>query len=189
MGGQACPLGAQRVLGYLNHDLLSLSQQGVDLLDAALGIILVIVFAQDIRGMQKGGTLQTDIDEGRLHPGQHAADPASIDIADQAALAGTLNMHLLQDAVLDEGDTGLLWGDIDQQLFAHKIQVSGYRYQITGIRPKVSGVSCLLLPVACNLFPLTLNTTIDYTFMAVGTMPNCPNNSAVSNNGNPITPE
>ena len=35
--------------------------------------------------MQKGGALQADIDERRLHAGQHARHAALVDIADQAA--------------------------------------------------------------------------------------------------------
>ena len=62
----------------------------------------------DVSHMQKGGALQTDIDEGRLHARQHAGHPAQIDVADQPALQAALHVKLLHGAVLDHGDAGFL---------------------------------------------------------------------------------
>jgi hypothetical protein len=58
--------------------------------------------------VQEGRALQADVDEGRLHAGQHARDLAQVDIADQAALQRAFDVQFLHRAVLDHGDPGLL---------------------------------------------------------------------------------
>jgi hypothetical protein len=56
---------------------------------------------EDVRGVQERRALHADLDEGRLHAGQHPRHPALVDIADQAAPAGAFEKHFLQHAVLD----------------------------------------------------------------------------------------
>ncbi|MNE18364.1 hypothetical protein D3C80_1113960 [compost metagenome] len=50
--------------------------------------------------MDKGGTVQADVDERRLHPWQHANHLALVDIADNATALRALNMHFLKNTVL-----------------------------------------------------------------------------------------
>ena len=64
--------------------------------------------------MQKSGFIQTDIDKGCLHAGQHAAHYAFVDITYQAAAASALDKDFLQHPVLDYRDPGFLWRHISQ---------------------------------------------------------------------------
>ncbi|MNF70837.1 hypothetical protein D3C84_527640 [compost metagenome] len=50
--------------------------------------------------MDKGGAIQADVDEGCLHPRQHANHFTLVDVADDAAPLGALNMHFLKNTVL-----------------------------------------------------------------------------------------
>jgi hypothetical protein len=70
--------------------------------------------------MQEGGAIQADVDEGRLHAGQHTRDLAEVDIADQAALERALDQHVLHRALLDHGDPGLLRRPVDEYVLCHR---------------------------------------------------------------------
>ena len=52
-----------------------------------------------VRHVQKGRTLQPDVDEGRLHARQHARDLAQVHVADQAPLQRALHVQFLHGAV------------------------------------------------------------------------------------------
>jgi hypothetical protein len=119
VGGQTRALGAERVFDHLDHDHVALVHQLVDLVAARLPRR-----ADDVGSVQKGRTLQTDVDEGRLHPRQYATDTPLVDVADQTAALGALDDDLLHHAVLDHGDAGLGRGDIDENLFTHSIRPS-----------------------------------------------------------------
>ncbi|CAM5279968.1 hypothetical protein TMEC54S_00715 [Thauera mechernichensis] len=69
--------------------------------------------------MQEGGALEADVDEGRLHAGQHAHHLAQVEVADDAAAGGALDMQFLDDALLDERDAGFLRGEVDEEFDAH----------------------------------------------------------------------
>src|SRR5690606_29756535 len=73
----------------------------------------------DVRGMQERGTLQPDVDERRLHAGQHARDTSLVDIADEPATIGALDEDLLEHAVLDQRGAHLTGTDVDQNLRGH----------------------------------------------------------------------
>ncbi len=73
--------------------------------------------------MQKGGAFQAGVDEGGLHARQYPTHLAFIDVADQAALGGTLDDDLLYHAVFDHCHAGLGWGDVDQDFFTHGISL------------------------------------------------------------------
>lgn len=75
----------------------------------------------DVGGVQEGGLVHADVDEGRLHAGQHPADLALVDVADDAALGLTLHVHFLQQTVFDQGDPGFGGGDVYQQFYRHKL--------------------------------------------------------------------
>jgi hypothetical protein len=66
--------------------------------------------------VQEGRAVEPDVDEGRLHAGQHARDLAEVDVADQPALERALHVQLLDGAMLDQGDAGLLGGPVDQDV-------------------------------------------------------------------------
>jgi predicted transcriptional regulator len=67
-----------------------------------------VAVAPDVGHVQEGGALQAHVHEGRLHARQHAHDAAQVDVADDAAAGGALDMHFLDDALLHEGDPGFL---------------------------------------------------------------------------------
>ena len=69
--------------------------------------------------MQKGGPLQTHINECRLHAWQNTGDFAQVNIADQTALKRSLHVQLLKGAVFNQCHTGFLWRPIDQDVLLH----------------------------------------------------------------------
>src|SRR5690606_6077448 len=77
--------------------------------------------------MQERCAVQADVDERRLHPGHDPLHPALVDVADHAAAPATLDVQLLQHAVLDHRDAGLARGDVDQDLLGHAGTASGPR--------------------------------------------------------------
>ena len=70
----------------------------------------------DVGDVQERGALEADVDERRLHAGQHARDLAEVDVADQAALERALDVQLLHGAVLDDRDARFLRGPVDQDV-------------------------------------------------------------------------
>ena len=70
----------------------------------------------DVGDVQERGALEADLDERRLHAGQDASDLAGVDVADPAALERALDVQLLDRAVLDDGDAGLLRRPVDQDV-------------------------------------------------------------------------
>ncbi|GAC1534258.1 MAG: hypothetical protein NVS2B4_14580 [Ramlibacter sp.] len=42
--------------------------------------------------VQEGGAFQADVDEGRLHAGEHAGHLAQVDVAHQSAFLGALDV-------------------------------------------------------------------------------------------------
>jgi hypothetical protein len=69
--------------------------------------------------VQERGARQPDLDERRLHAGQHAAHAAEIDVAHQAAARVALDVQLLHGALLGDRHPRLLRGDVDQDLLVH----------------------------------------------------------------------
>jgi hypothetical protein len=69
--------------------------------------------------MQERGAREADLDERRLHAGQHARDAALVEVADDAAAARALDVHLLQHAVLEQRGARLARRDVDEDLDAH----------------------------------------------------------------------
>ena len=101
MGGDAGALHSQRVLGNLDQDLLVRAELLFDPEAALLGsgfeqhLVVISVDGRrqprgrfDVRGVEEGGFLQSDVHEGRLHPRQHPSDPSLVDVADAAFLLG-----------------------------------------------------------------------------------------------------
>ena len=74
---------------------------------------------RDVRGVQERGAFEPDVDERRLHAGQHALHAALVEIADDAAPALPLDEELGQHAVFDERRAVLAWRDVDQDFRRH----------------------------------------------------------------------
>ena len=80
----------------------------------------------DVGDVQERGALEADVDERRLHPGQHARDLADVDVADPAALELAFEVQLLDRAVLDHGDARLLRRPVDEDVL-HRAIWQGFR--------------------------------------------------------------
>ncbi len=120
VGGQAGALGAQGILHDLNQNFIAFRNQrtdafGVRRLDAGIRVTRI----ENVGRMQKSGAFQADVDERRLHPRQHPRDTAFVNVADQSAAAGALQIEFLQDAILHDGGARLVHAGIDQNVSAH----------------------------------------------------------------------
>ena len=95
--GQPRPFGADGVLDDLHHPLLTFAHQfGDGRRPFAVGTVDAVRgfgegFGPDVRHVQKGGPVQSDIHERRFHAGQDPRDATLVDVADQAAPAGPLD--------------------------------------------------------------------------------------------------
>src|SRR5437773_586977 len=100
--------------------------------------------AAHVRDVQVGRLLETDVDEGGLHPGQHAFDAALVDVAGDPALLLALDVELAEQTVLDQGNAGLgtvcvnhqkaighprLWKKFDEPTWETDANVRVLRYQ------------------------------------------------------------
>ena len=74
---------------HLREDGLAL---GEDLLDRPVAAV------PDVGDVQERGALQADLDERRLHPGQHARHAPDVDVAHQPAARRPLDQELLHHA-------------------------------------------------------------------------------------------
>jgi hypothetical protein len=131
-------LGADGFLGYLNDDLLTLSQQILDARAARrprrLAIFIVVLYActplsfacrnqpakivwspTHVRHVQVSRFFQTDIHKGRLHSRQDSLDPALVDVAGDATLLFALDVELGQQAVLHQRNASLGAVRVDDQ--------------------------------------------------------------------------
>ncbi|OQC01913.1 MAG: hypothetical protein BWX79_02862 [Alphaproteobacteria bacterium ADurb.Bin100] len=140
LGGQPGALGADRVLDHLHQQDLTFEHLPFDRQGARIrprrtgGFALAGTGAKgshEIGHVQEGGALQPDIDEGRLHAGQHAHNLAEVDVAHQPALQRALDMQLLHRTMLDHGHAGFLRRPIDQNfLLSHTLPLKKYPAQM-----------------------------------------------------------
>ena len=120
MGGKPRPFRAQGVLEHLDQDFLTLVNQVADVGGPGRGgFALGVGGADDVRGVQKGGAGQADVDKGGLHAGQYPRDPALVEIAHQAPAVGALDHYFLERAVFQQGHPGFTGRDVDQYFLAH----------------------------------------------------------------------
>ena len=73
----------------------------------------------DVGDMQEGSALEADLDERALHAGQHAGNAAKINVADQAAMTGTLDVQLVDHTVIEHCHARLLRRDVDENFLSH----------------------------------------------------------------------
>ena len=138
LGAQAGALGADRVLEHLHHDGLALEDLLFDgqrrLMATAILAMAAGDAAEQVAHMQKAGALEPDVDESRLHTGQHSGHLAQINVADQAPLQRPLDMQFLHGALLDHGHAGLLRSPVDQYVLRH-----GWIGELGNTRPAPPG--------------------------------------------------
>ena len=122
---QACALGANRVFDDLHQQGLTFEHlffdghHGCRLTFFGVGVARSHA-AHQIGYVQKCSTLQTDVNEGRLHARQHPRDFAEVHITHQAALKAALDVQLLHRASFHDGHTRLLGRPVDEDVLLHK---------------------------------------------------------------------
>ena len=174
-------LGADRILDHLDQQRLALVQ---DALDRPV-FMAVLAVLPDVGDVQERGALESDLDERRLHSRQDARDPAQIDVADQAARAGALDVQLLHDALLEHRYARLLRRDVDEDVVTHGMGALRCRRKLGRGRLRM-GERQPPRPAAsngqqeCTAGLRRLHRTWNPILARI---------SAVSNSGRPITPE
>jgi len=118
LGGQARALGADRILDHLDRQHLAVEQGALDRGGGDAGPFMAARFP-DVGHVQEGGAFQADVDEGRLHPRQHAHHLAEVDVPGQPARQGPFDVQFLNGPLQDERDARLLRGDVDEDVFVH----------------------------------------------------------------------
>ena len=81
--------------------------------------VAVLPVLPDVGDVQERRALEADLDERALHAGQHPRDAAEVDVADEAARAGALDVQLLHDALLEHRDARFLGGYVDEDFMRH----------------------------------------------------------------------
>ena len=141
--GEAGALRAERFLHHLHQDFLPFLQQVLDarlrpsapsfcllaLASTSPLSLLVLVAAfeafellegvDDFGDIEKPVALEAEVDEGRLHAGQHFRDPALVDVADDAAMTFTLDEDFGDEIVFEDGHHGLVAIGGDDHLLGH----------------------------------------------------------------------
>jgi hypothetical protein len=105
-GGERRPLGADRVLGDLDHDRLALLEHVLDARRAAPGVAVVRLGDHVLDG-QEAVALGPIVDEGRVQAGLDAGDHAAVDVAAGEAGFSDVDFVILQGVALDDGDAQL----------------------------------------------------------------------------------
>ena len=110
MRGHARALGAHRVLGDLHHDRLAGLEHVADVAHGAdlfaLDVLVRAVGHDDIPRVQERVALEPNVDERRLHAGQHVLHLSVVNVADEPLRALLLDVQFDGRAVLHHGDTG-----------------------------------------------------------------------------------
>ena len=111
--GQPCALGADRVLDHLHEQRLALVQDPLDGPDVAAAVAVLAVLP-DVGDVEERRALEADLDERALHSRQNARDLSQVDVADEPASAGALDVQLLHDALAEHRDAGFLGRYVDK---------------------------------------------------------------------------
>ena len=106
LAGQAGALVADRVLGDLHQDRLAGGEHRLDL--ARLAVLVAERRPVDLAGVEDRVAALADVDERRLHGGQHVLHAAEVDVADQRGLRLAGDVVLDEDLVLEHADLGEL---------------------------------------------------------------------------------
>lgn len=85
-------------------------------------LMAIVVLRLDVRDMKEAVAADREIDEGGLYGRFEIDDLTLVDVTGVALVAGSLDVQLFEDAVLDDRDTALLGlQDIDQHFFFHAV--------------------------------------------------------------------
>jgi hypothetical protein len=79
-------------------------------------VVIFLVLEKEIRNVEEGVSLQSDVHESRLHPGKHPADAAFIDPAHQPHVRIALKIHFHQLVVFHYGQLRLVRRRRDKHL-------------------------------------------------------------------------
>jgi hypothetical protein len=147
---------AHRVLDHLDEHGVARFEGHLDagLLPAELLAVVV-----DVAGVQHPVLALTEVDERRLHAGEHVADLAQVDVADEGLLVGTGHVVLDEDRTLHDDDLGLVGVDPHQHLLARR--VGGWHHLEVGAAragPGAGGLLATASPPLLAAFRLTLRT-------------------------------
>ena len=132
--GDACALGADRLLGDLHHDFLALAQDGLDFrrgpatavtAAAPVGlraVVVLLVFFQHrvvVTDVEKAGLFETDVHEGGLHAGEDPTDLALDHIPHHAALVVALDVEFCERRSFEDRDAGFPGIRVDDDFVLH----------------------------------------------------------------------
>mgnify|MGYP000743045153 CR=1 FL=1 len=114
--GHPRPLRAPRTLRHLDHDFLARLDQFLDLAPPQLaathrGGRSIRLLGQDVRDVEEGVSLQSDIDERGIHSGKHVLDDSFEYGAHDALFALDAILHEL--VIFEDGDARLSQGAVD----------------------------------------------------------------------------
>ena len=104
LGGQARAFVADRILADLDDDVVAGLER---LFDLAGGSAQTGSLPVDLTGVEDAVAAAADVDEGRLHRGQHVLHDAEVDVAHQRCRGGRCHEVLNDDAVLEHRDLGV----------------------------------------------------------------------------------
>ena len=93
------------------------------------------VLGFDVRDVEEAVAADREVDERSLDRRLEVDDASFVDVAGVALVAGSLDVKLFENAVLDDGDPAFLGlFDVDQHFFLHAVSFRNFR--------RVSGVVC-----------------------------------------------
>ena len=78
-----------------------------------------LFFRNDIIDMEKGGSLSSDVDERRFHPGKDFHNPAFINVANDTLFPFSFVLKLGQHPIFHQGDPGFVMAVIDDDFLRH----------------------------------------------------------------------
>ena len=134
--GQPCALGAERLLDDLDEDLLALLEEILDfrlrrgrhcpvpfagsaLFFARFELVELFERIDDVGDVKEAVALEAEIDEGGLHAGEDLADPAFVDVADDAPLPLPFDEDFGGEIVFENGHHGFVAVGGDDHLLRH----------------------------------------------------------------------
>src|SRR5439155_15498199 len=113
LGREPRALRLHRILDGLHHDRLAAADQVLDLL--AVPRLALQLRRDDLVDVEEAVLLETDLDEGGLHAGQHVVDGAEVDVPGDRTALRALEVDLGDAIVLEHGDALLADVHRDEQ--------------------------------------------------------------------------
>src|SRR5262249_12645878 len=88
--------------------------------DSRYDLLVLLSILEEVGNIEEGVALQTDVDEGRLHPRQNLRHLPFIDVADYALRTMPFDVVLDEFVILEYGEFGFLCSRGNDQLFLHR---------------------------------------------------------------------